>query len=47
MKAPERLGYDDLIAYALTEANELENEEQKSYIEAIASQHSSQWLKAK
>lgn len=46
VKAPERLGYVDLIAYALTTAHELENEEPKRYTEAIASQHSSQWLKA-
>ena len=46
MKAPEKLGYADLIAYALTATNELENEEPKSYGKSIASQHSSQWLKA-
>lgn len=37
VKAPKRLGYADLIAYALTTSNDLENEEPKSYGKVIAS----------
>ncbi|KAH9752684.1 hypothetical protein KPL71_014795 [Citrus sinensis] len=46
IKAPERLGYADLIAYALTAAQEVDQEEPKTYEEAIACKESTQWIKA-
>ncbi|KAH9696398.1 hypothetical protein KPL71_023151 [Citrus sinensis] len=36
VRAPERLGYADLIAYALTTAHEVDQEEPKTYEEAVA-----------
>ena len=41
-----RLGYANLIAYALTVTYELENNEPKTYVESIGNQHSFWWLKA-
>ncbi|KAK9179751.1 hypothetical protein WN943_028956 [Citrus x changshan-huyou] len=46
VRAPERLGYADLIAYALTASQEVDQEEPKTYEEAVASKESAQWIKA-
>ena len=42
VRAPERLGYADLIAYALTAAQEVDQEELKFYEEVVASKESAQ-----
>ncbi|KAH9754237.1 hypothetical protein KPL71_015385 [Citrus sinensis] len=46
VRAPERLGYADLIAYALTAAQNVDQEEPKTYEEAVACKESAQWIKA-
>ncbi|KAH9779746.1 hypothetical protein KPL71_007826 [Citrus sinensis] len=46
VRAPERLGYADLIAYALTAAHEVDQEEPKTYEEVVTSKESAQWIKA-
>ncbi|KAH9754208.1 Integrase catalytic domain-containing protein [Citrus sinensis] len=46
VRAPERLGYADLIAYALTAAQKVDQEEPKTYEEAVACKESAQWIKA-
>ncbi|KAH9705871.1 reverse transcriptase Ty1/copia-type domain-containing protein [Citrus sinensis] len=46
VRAPERLGYADLIAYALTAAHEVDQEEPKTYEESVACKESAQWIKA-
>ena len=46
VKAPDILGYVDLIAYALTVAQEVDQEEPTTYEETIASKYSTQWIKA-
>ncbi|KAH9728536.1 hypothetical protein KPL70_009073 [Citrus sinensis] len=46
VRAPERLGYADLIAHALTAAQEVDQEEPKTYEEVVACKESAQWIKA-
>ena len=44
IKAPTRYGYSDLIAYALSVAEELLDDEPKSFHEAIKSNDSNRWV---
>lgn len=46
VKAPKRLGYVDLIAYALIAAQEVDQEEPKTYKEIVESKNSTHWIKA-
>lgn len=46
IKPPQRLGYADLIAYALISASEVLDDEPIDYKEAIKSRNKTEWLKA-
>ena len=46
IKPPQRLGYADLIAYALISASEVLDEEPRDHKEVMRSQNKTEWLKA-
>ncbi|KAH9702699.1 hypothetical protein KPL70_010850 [Citrus sinensis] len=46
IKTPKRFAYADLIAYALTAAHELDNDEPKTYREAVSGNDADKWIKA-
>ncbi|KAH9682681.1 hypothetical protein KPL71_027445 [Citrus sinensis] len=46
IKTPKRFAYADLIAYALTAAHELDNDEPKTYREAVSGKDADKWIKA-
>lgn len=46
IKAFKRYAYAHLIAYALTEAHELENDELRTYKEVVSGRDSERWIKA-
>ena len=46
IKTPKRFTYADLIAYALTAAHELDNDEPKTYREAVSGKDADKWIKA-
>ena len=46
IKPPQRLGYANLIAYALISASEVLDEEPIDYKEVTKSQNNTEWLKA-
>lgn len=46
IKAPSRFGYADMVAFALTAAEEIDGEEPKTYSEAVNSKESHNWLDA-
>src|SRR3954471_23054695 len=46
IKPPQRLGYADLIAYALISASEVLDDEPRDYKEVMRSQNKTEWLKA-
>ncbi|CAL5191740.1 unnamed protein product [Lathyrus oleraceus] len=45
VKPPQRLGYADLIAYALISASEVLDEEPINYKEVMRSRNKTEWLK--
>ncbi|KAH9670747.1 hypothetical protein KPL70_017094 [Citrus sinensis] len=46
IKTPKRFAYADLIVYALTAAHELDNDEPKTYREAVSGKDADKWTKA-
>ena len=46
IKPPQRYAYANLAAYALSVVESIENEEPKTYHEAITSRESTQWIVA-
>ena len=46
IKTPKRFAYADLIAYAPTAAHELDNDEPKTFREAISGKDADKWIRA-
>ena len=46
VKPPQRLGYADLIAYALISASEVLDEEPRNYKEIMRSLNKTEWMKS-
>ena len=44
IKPPQRYAYVDLVTYALSVAENIENEEPQTYHEVITSRESTQWI---
>ena len=46
IRSPVRFGFSDFVAHTLVSAQELEDIEPASYLEAIASKNSNKWIHA-